>query len=133
MKKIVGLLLCLMLLVLPVTALAAGDGLGDFVGPDVGIGMTLIVVSMLIALDTILGIFYGLKKREFHWDLLPQFLATGILPYIGGLAVLAAMAYYIAEPFSAMYYAAAAAIAAKYLADIWEKLQLLFGARQPGV
>lgn len=128
MRKPFALSLCILLvLVQPMTALAVSEGSG-FVGPEIGIGMSLVIVAMLIALDTILGILKGIKLKDFHWDLLPQFLATGVLPYLGGLVVLAGMAYFIAEPFRAMFYAAAAAIAAKYISDVWDKLRFLFGA-----
>lgn len=104
----------------------------DFVGPDVGIWASFLVVALMIAADTILGIFASIKGKYFDWAILPQFLFTGVLPFIGGLVLLAVLAHFIAAPFVAMFYAAAGTVAAKYLADLWEKLKLLFGAVVPG-
>lgn len=125
-----ALLLVLFFMLLPVAALAAGGdfALGDYIGPDVGVGYTLLVVAAAIALDTILGILLGIKTKTFDVALLPQFLFTGVMVYIGALALLALLAYYIDVPFAGMFYASAAAVMAKYLADLWDKVKLLFGA-----
>lgn len=118
----------MLILLLPVVALAAGENLEGYIGPDAGVGWTLAVAVALIALDTILGILLGIKDKTFDLRILPQFLFTGVLPFLGGLALLALLAYYIDVPFAGMFYASAAAIAAKYLADLWDKIKLLFGA-----
>jgi len=39
------------------------------------------------------------------------------------------LAYYIEVPFARMFYAAAMAIAAKYISDVWDKLKMLFGVK----
>lgn len=132
-RNIFALLLVLLVLfvaLLPVAALAAGGdfALGDYIGPDVGVGYTLLVVAAAIALDTILGILLGIKFKEFNVAALPQFLFTGVLPFIGGLALLALLAKYIDVPFAGMFYTSAAAVMAKYVADLWDKIKLLFGA-----
>ena len=130
MKRLFALFCFMLILLLPVVALAAGENLEGYIGPDAGVGWTLAVAVALIALDTILGILLGIKDKTFDLRILPQFLFTGVLPFLGGLALLALLAYYIDVPFAGMFYASAAAIAAKYLADLWDKVKMLFGASQ---
>lgn len=128
MKKLFASLLCIMLILfLPAVTLAASD-LGDYIGPEVGVIASMIIAAAVIALDTVLGILLGIKDKTFDAALLPRFLFTGILPFVGGLIILAVLANYIATPFAEMFYVSAAAIAAKYIADVWEKLKLLFSA-----
>lgn len=127
MKKLFALLLCMLILLLPMTAMAIGEDLGDYIGPETGVWWTFIIVALAIVLDTGLGILLGIKNKEFDLRMLPQFLFTGVLPFIGGLLMLAILAYYIDVPFAGMFFAAAAAIAVKYIADVWDKLKLLFG------
>jgi hypothetical protein len=50
-----------------------------------------------------------------------------VVPYIGGLLLLAVLAFYVKEPFAGMFYFAAAAIAGKYSKDVWNKLKLFSG------
>jgi len=121
----------MLILFLPMAASAIGENIwediGDYIGPDAGVGVTLLIVSLTIALDVILGIFLGIKQKEFDFRILPQFLFTGVLPFIGGLSLLAILAYYIDVPFTGMFFTSAVATAAKYLAEVWDKLKLLFG------
>jgi hypothetical protein len=128
MKRLFTLLLCIILIMLlPMPAMATGEELGDYIGPSTGVWWSFLVVALAIALDTVLGILLGIKHQEFDPRILPQFLFTGVLPFIGGLLLLAILANYIEVPFAGMFYAAAATIAAKYAADVWDKLKLLFG------
>lgn len=135
-RKTLALLLCMLILLLPMAAMAIGEDPGggelpipieDMINPETGVWWSLVVVAIAIAIDTVLGILLGLKNQQLDLRLLPQFLFTGVLPFIGGLLVLAILAYYIEVPFAGMFYAAAATIAAKYAADVWDKLKLLFG------
>jgi len=123
----------MLIMFLPIAASAIGENIeediGDYIGPDAGVGVTMLIVSLAIALDVILGILLGIKEKEFDFRILPQFLFTGVLPFIGGLVLLGILAYYIEVPFAGMFYAAAAAVAAKYMADVWDKLKLLLGAK----
>jgi len=116
-------------MLLPMPAMAIGEDLGDYIGPETGVWWTFVMAALAIALDTILGILLGIKDKEFDFRILPQFLFTGVLPFIGGLVLLGILAYYIEVPFAGMFYACAAAIAAKYIADVWDKLKLMFGAQ----
>lgn len=127
MKRFLALFCFLFVVLLPMGAMATGE-ITDYVGPSVGIWASLVVVSVAIALDTILGIMLGIKDKTFDVALLPKFLLTGVLPFIGSLLVMAVLAHYIAAPFAGMFYTAVATVVAKYIGDIWEKLRLLFGA-----
>ena len=95
-----------------------------------GIFAALGAIIAPILLDTLLGIILSLKAGTFNLRKLPQFLATNLLPYVGGLLVLALTAYiagdYTAQ-IAALFYAAAAATAAKFLAEIKDKVLQIFG------
>lgn len=135
MKKLFALLLVLFVMLLPVAALAAGDLPDEFAGlltPDTGILYSMLIVAAVIAADTLFGILVGIRNKEFDFRILPQFLITGVLPYLGGLVVLALLANYITA-FEGLFYTSAAFVIAKYVGDLIEKCKLLFGARQPGV
>lgn len=89
----------------------------------------LIVVIAGILLDAVLGILKTLKPDNENFDLrkLPQFVQTQILPYVGGLGVLAIVAEFIGQPYDAMFYPVAVAVLVKYAAEIKDKLANLFG------
>jgi len=128
MRELLLLLCVCLLLMQPMAALAAEGGLEDYIGPDAGIWWSFLLVAIAITLDTLFGILLGIKNGELDPRLLPQFVLTGVLPFLGGLLVLAILAYYTGPAFEGMFFAAVAAIAAKYSKDIWDKLKLLFGA-----
>ena len=93
-----------------------------------GIGYAFTVVVVLIVIDVFLGVFKALKTdHNFDIRKLPQFLASGVLPYIGGLGVLALAAQFVGEPFGGIFYPATAAVAVKYVAEIKDKVALLYG------
>jgi len=102
--------------------------MSSFLATD-GVLWTLIIVVAAIIIDTILGAIRAALDDydSFDFRLLPKFLATGILPYLGGLLILALAAEFIGDPFAALFYAAAAAATAKYVADIKDKLEDIFG------
>jgi hypothetical protein len=89
----------------------------------------LLVVVAAIIIDTLLGAIKAAIKPEETFDIrkLAKFLATGILPYGGALGLLAAAAEFVGNEFEAIFFAAAAAVTAKYLAEIKDKLSALFG------
>ncbi|MFY9175198.1 MAG: hypothetical protein WAO24_07680 [Peptococcia bacterium] len=94
-----------------------------------GILTALIVVVAAIVLDTVFGAIKAARDDydSFNFRLLPKFLATGILPYVGALGILALAATFVGEPFTALFYASAAAVTAKYIAEIKDKLEWIFG------
>lgn len=139
-KTLFALLLCTLLLLLPMAAMAIGESGGelpviieDILTPETGVWWSLVIVAGIIGADTLLGILLGLKGKEFDLRVLPQFLMSGVLPYLGGMLVLAILAYYIAVPFAGMFYTAAAFILGKYFYDLVEKFKCLFGEIGPGV
>ena len=96
-----------------------------------GVLYTFIVVAAAIIIDTVLG---AIKAAVVNYDVfdlrtLPKFLGTGILPFVGGLGILALAAEFVGDPFAALFYAAAAAVTLKYMADIKDKLVSIFGVR----
>ncbi len=81
------------------------------------------IVIMAIFVDAILGALKAWRvDGNFDIRVLPQFLATNILPYATPLTVLAGAAAIVGEPFRAIFYASAVPALAKYLAEIKDKL-----------
>jgi uncharacterized membrane protein YfcA len=126
-SKVSGILtfmLTAVLLTFPaIPVLAASDGGGT---PMANRWIALLTVLAIIALDTVLGILASLKQGEFDWRELPRFLQTAILPYIGGLLLLGLVSM-LSNEVAAIFYAAAAATTAKFLAEIKDKVVVLFG------
>ncbi len=93
---------------------------------DVTLTNVLIVIVIAIIVDALFGILKSIKRHEFDLRDLPKFVATGILPYIGGAGILALAAYVAGSPFEELFLVSAAAIVAKYLAEIKDKVAALF-------
>ena len=89
----------------------------------------LLIVVVAIVLDAVIGALTTLKSGMAAFDIrmLPQFVATNIFPYVGGLVVLALVAEFIGNPYDAIFYPVAAAVAVKYIAEIKDKVYVLFG------
>jgi len=129
MKRLFAVLLCFLMFLLPAAALAVGeDEFTDLLTPDTGILYSMLIVAATIAADTLFGILVGIRNKEFDFRILPQFLITGVLPFLGGLIVLAALAHFIVA-FEGLFYTAAAFVVAKYVGDLVEKCRLLFGPK----
>jgi len=87
---------------------------------------SLAVVLALIMLDVALGLLLAIVTSSWSWQKLPSFLRQNILPYVGGLLLLALFA---AHPeIKAVFLTAAAFTTAKFLADIKDKAGRLFGS-----
>jgi hypothetical protein len=91
-----------------------------------GIGAALIVVIVAIILDAVFGIIKAIIGSEFDLRKLPQFIATGVLPYLGGVSILAAAAHFVGTPFVEIFYVAVAAIATKYIMDLKDKIKSMY-------
>ena len=89
--------------------------------------ITLGTVLGMIVLDTLLGIIVSISKKEFDVRQLPRFLQTSILPYVGGLTILAIFSYN--DTIKPLFYAAATATTAKYIAEIKDKISKMFGTK----
>lgn len=98
----------------------------DFVSSSVS--HTFFIVMMTVVIDAVMGAIKGAKLDPDGFDIrkLPRFLATGILPYVGGLGILAFASIIIGEPFAAIFYLAAASVTAKYMAEIKDKINSLY-------
>lgn len=95
-----------------------------------GIFTSLGAILAIITLHTLLGIILSIKAVKFDVRKLPQFLATNVLPYMGGLLVLALAVLFAGEysvQIAAIFYAAAAATATKFIAEIKDKVVQIFG------
>ena len=89
--------------------------------------LTLILFPVsLIVLDFLLAVLISIKKKTFDFTVLPQFIATNICPYVGGLVILAFLSVYLAE-LSYLYYAAVAIITVKFSKEaLLDKITELF-------
>ena len=53
-----------------------------------------------------MGILKTFKKENENFDIrkLPQFVATNVFPFVGGLVVLAVVAEYVGQPYDGLFY-----------------------------
>ena len=103
---------------------------------DLATWRILIFILALILGDTALGIAVAMKRDELKVEIakLPQFLRTGVLPYMGALIILAALAETVPEALGelqAVFYGSAALVVAKYAADIKDKVACIIGKKPP--
>lgn len=84
------------------------------------------IVLAAILVKTFFGVILAIKAGEFDIRKPPQFLATNVVPYVGGMAILAFVTHLVGGPFGYLFYAVALAVLAKYLAEIKDKVQALF-------
>ena len=87
---------------------------------------SLIAVLVTILLDFVLGVLVSIKDRTLQLSVLPQFIATNLFPYVGGLVVLALLSVYLAQ-LEYLYYAAAGLVALKFSKEaLLDKIKELF-------
>ena len=96
---------------------------------DPKVSATLETVLGLILADFIFGVLVSLRNGNFSASKLPQFVETSLIPYIGGLLVLALFSNANAE-LGALFFTIAATITVKFLADITTKVTQLFSGIQ---
>jgi hypothetical protein len=82
-------------------------------------------VLALVLADFLFGVFVSLRAGNFNFSKLPQFIQTSLLPYSGGLLLLALFSNVNAE-LETLFFTIAATVTAKYLADIVSKVGTLF-------
>jgi hypothetical protein len=87
---------------------------------------SLLVVLASILLDTVMGVFLAIKTNTFNLSKLPQFLASNVFPYVGGLIILAVFANYITD-LNYLFYAAVGLVTVKFSKEaLIDKIQTLF-------
>lgn len=99
----------------------------SFLAPNVLI--TLETTLSLVLADFIMGVLVALRNGNFSFSKLPQFIQTSLIPYAGGLLVLALFSKVNGE-LGALYFTIAATVTAKFLADIVSKASQLFNGLQ---
>ncbi len=87
---------------------------------------TLLGVLTLIVVKTFLTWIIAWRDEEFDIREAPRFVVTQVLPYMAGLLVLALPSIWHPD-LLAIYLAGAAVVALKYLAEIKDRFQTLFG------
>ncbi len=92
--------------------------------------LALLVVICIIVLDAFFGVIGAIKAGVFDLSKVPQFLATNVFPYCGGLLLLALAAKYLPLEEQArnyMFYAAAVPVGAKFIKELWSKIKIVLG------
>lgn len=87
---------------------------------------TFLGVLTLIVVKTLLAWIIAWRDEEFDVRQAPRFIMTQVLPYMAGLLVLAIPSIWHPD-LLAIYLAGAAVVALKYLAEIKDRFQTLFG------
>lgn len=83
------------------------------IGMDPTLFNALLVPCGSIVVDTVAGIILSLKNKDFSVSKLPQFIATNVFMYIGGLCVFAYIATYV-PALSYFYYGCIGFVTLKY-------------------
>jgi hypothetical protein len=91
------------------------------------VGPALVIVLTAILLDVVLGIMVHIKVGDFDVRLLPKFLLTGVIPYVGGLLFLAIAAQYVGVVYREIFLSVAGLIGIKYIAELKDKIVKLIG------
>lgn len=92
---------------------------------DSTIMSSLVVALTAIFLDMILGVLISIMDKTFDFSILPRFLATNVMPYAGGLIILALFASYVSE-WEYVYYTGVGLVAVKFTKEaLIEKLRIL--------
>jgi energy-coupling factor transporter transmembrane protein EcfT len=88
---------------------------------------SLLVVLASILLDMLMGVCIAIKTGTFSLSKLPKFLASNVVPYIGGLIILAVFANYVSE-MEYLFYAGVGLVTVKFSKEaLVDKLTTLFG------
>jgi len=95
----------------------------------VQVAITLSTVLSLVLADFILGVLASFRSGTFSLSKLPMFMETSLVPYLGGLLVLAFFSSANTE-LGVLFFTVAATVSAKFLADITAKVSQLFSGVQ---
>lgn len=64
------------------------QGIGPITDFAAALGtMEIRILAILIAVDVILGVGAAIASKKFNFNLIATFMATGVLPYLFGFAV----------------------------------------------
>ena len=95
---------------------------------EVGVWKAYLGVVIIIMLDALLGAICAVKEGEFDLRKLPQFLATNVFPYCGGLLLLSLAASLLPSLFTvAIFTPVTGFVALKYILEMKDKIRILFG------
>ncbi len=97
--------------------------LGNFMSAQEAVA--LVGVLCLVLADFVLGVLTSLRSGTFNLSKLPQFIETSLVPYVGGLLVLAFFSS-VNTTLEVLFFSVTATITAKFLADITAKGSQLF-------
>jgi hypothetical protein len=96
------------------------------------------LTALLIGVDTFIGILKAFAKGGFTWAQLPQFVERKVLPYIGGVVLMAVVQYITAQAggwvntsVQVLFFGVVAAVNLALLADILGKLGIPVPAAKP--
>lgn len=101
--------------------------LGNFMAAKVA--TVLVGVLCLVIADFVLGVLTSFRSGTFKLSKLPQFMETSLVPYVGGLLVLAFFSS-TNTALEVLFFSVTATITAKFLADITAKVTQLFNGVQ---
>lgn len=86
---------------------------------------SLLISLASILLDMIIGVLISVKDKTFSISKFPQFLATSVMPYMGGLIILALFANYVPD-LAYLFYAGVALVTVKFSKEaLLDKLKTL--------
>lgn len=87
---------------------------------------SLIVVLGSIILDFLVSVLISIKDKTFDVSKLPRFLASNVLPYMGGLIILAGFANFIPD-FMSLFLGGVGIVTLKFSKEaLLDKFKLLF-------
>lgn len=87
---------------------------------------SLLVALASILLDMLMGVCIAIKIGTFSLSTLPKFLASNVVPYVGGLIILAVFANYLSD-LNYLFYAGVGLVTVKFSKEaLIDKLKTLF-------
>ena len=101
----------------------------DFDLLTVPVVTALLIVTAAILIDALLGMILAAIAGEFDFRQMPRFLASNVLPYVGGLLIFALAAHWLPEPYEAVFYPVAAMALVMFLTKIADKISNLFSKK----
>jgi hypothetical protein len=131
MKRSMVFLLALVLILIPISAMAIGGDdlpipIEELINEATGIWQSILIITIVISVDVLLGVFLALKKKVFDIREMSRYVASDIVPFIGGLLLLAILSHFLKGYFTGVFFTSAVLVAARYVKDISVKVKELF-------